>query len=151
MKKAAFSPPSRPWLLSVSYLKSPKPQCLSAFRPLKIRVTTESQRSQNGVRTESERRQDLRRADWRALVAVGEPRSRGLLDFDDVKVRRNRVPCKPSFPLALACVSLRFAPVFPPCGSGRCSPAAPLCTCCRSCSNSDGRSRDSDRISQPSA
>ena len=53
MKKAAFSPPSRPWLLSVSYLKSPKPQCLSAFRPLKIRVTTESQRSQNGVRTEA--------------------------------------------------------------------------------------------------
>ena len=48
------SPPSRSFLLLVSYLKSPKPQCLSAFRPLKIRVTTESQRSQNGVRTEAE-------------------------------------------------------------------------------------------------
>ena len=58
MKKAAFSPPSRPWLLSVSYLKSPKPQCLSAFRPLKIRVTTESERSQNGVRTEAEPAKD---------------------------------------------------------------------------------------------
>ena len=41
-------------VLSVSYLKSPKPQCLSAFQRSEIRVTTESQRSQNGVRTEAE-------------------------------------------------------------------------------------------------
>ena len=41
-------------VLSVSYLKSPKPQCLSAFRPLKIRGTTEAQRRQNGGRTEAE-------------------------------------------------------------------------------------------------
>ena len=115
MKKAAFSPPSRPWLLSVSYLKSPKPQCLSAFRPLKIRVTTES-----------EQRQNLRRTDRRALVAVSESRSGVLLDFDDVKLRRNRAPCKSSFPFASACVILHFPCFFSACCSGRCPCAAPL-------------------------
>ena len=40
-------------VLSVSYLKSPKPQCLSAFQRSEIRVTTESQRRQNGGRTEA--------------------------------------------------------------------------------------------------
>ena len=126
MKKAAFSPPSRPWLLSVSYLKSPKPQCLSAFRPLKIRVTTESERSQNGVRTEAEQRQNLRRTDRRALVAVSESRSGVLLDFDDVKLRRNRAPCKSSFPFASACVILHFPCFFSACCSGLCPCAAPL-------------------------
>ena len=115
MKKAAFSPPLRPWLLSVSYLKSPKPQCLSAFRPLKIRVTTES-----------EQRQNLRRADRRALVAVSESQSGVLLDFDDVKLRRNRAPCKSSFPFASACVILHFPCFFSACCSGRCPCAAPL-------------------------
>ena len=115
MKKAAFSPPSRPWLLSVSYLKSPKPQCLSAFRPLKIRVTTES-----------EQRQNLRRTDRRALVAVSESRSGVLLDFDNVKLRRNRAPCKSSFPFASACVILHFPCFFSACCSGRCPCAAPL-------------------------
>ena len=38
-------------VLSVSYLKSPKPQCLSAFQRSEIRVTTEAERRQNGGRT----------------------------------------------------------------------------------------------------
>ena len=89
-------------------------------------VRTESERSQNGVRTESEQRQNLRRADRRALVAVSESRSGVLLDFDDVKLRRNRAPCKSSFPFASACVILHFPCFFSACCSGRCPCAAPL-------------------------
>ena len=97
-----------------------------AETPVFIGISAFRNKSHNGVRTESERRQNLRRADRRALVAVGESRSGVLLDFDDVKLRRNRAPCKSSFPFASACVILHFPCFFSACCSGRCPCAAPL-------------------------
>ena len=97
-----------------------------AETPVFIGISSAENKSHNGVRTESEQRQNLRRADRRALVAVSESQSGVLLDFDDVKLRRNRAPCKSSFPFASACVILHFPCFFSACCSGRCPCAAPL-------------------------
>ena len=83
-----------------------------AETPVFIGISSAEHKSHNGVRTESEQRQNLRRADRRALVAVSESQSGVLLDFDDVKLRRNRAPCKSSFPFASACVILHFPCFF---------------------------------------
>ena len=97
-----------------------------AETPVFIGISSAENKSHNGVTTESEQKQNLRRADRRALVAVSESRSGVLLDFDDVKLRRNRAPCKSSFPFASACVILHFPCFFSACCSGRCPCAAPL-------------------------
>ena len=104
-----------------------------AETPVFIGISSAENKSHNGVRTESERSQNGVRKE--AEPAKGGPESACrcqrvpigvLLDFDDVKLRRNRAPCKSSFPFASACVILHFPCFFSACCSGRCPCAAPL-------------------------